>query len=363
MVSSLRNLRDRGDFDGFPTVYIGGGTPSVLGTRRLRSLLETTAEIVTATGGEPTEWTLELNPEDVDEELIALLRDGPVTRVSLGGQSFDPELRRRIGRRGSARALLRAAELLAAGWTGSWSIDLISGIPRQSADQARADVRRAASFGPQHLSIYALSLEPGTALAEGGELSVDSAEAAAAWCEAAETAREVGYRRYEVSNFARTGYHCRHNSDFWEGKPYVGLGPSAVSTLWGEPPLRRHAPGWGAHQSDELQEEALSAWDLAVEYLMLRLRTVTGLDLDQFRRIFGSHLAEGISRAASSSESAGLLRFTPSAPIPGTQTRLAPTEEGFMFLDAVLRQLVSGLPKPAKQFDMRLSIDTTLSKW
>ncbi len=359
--------REAGRVDSIPTVYFGGGTPSVLGARELDALVNATAAAVDACGSAPLEWTVELNPEDVDTELINRLKTSPVNRLSLGVQSFNFQLRRLIGRGGSARAPQRAAELIAERWPRRWSIDLISGVPGQSEAVAVSDVRTAASLGPEHLSIYPLSIEPGTPLAgraaalRGGSMPAGGSssdreddEGFVSWLKSIAAARNAGYERYEVSNFALPGFSCLHNCRFWAGKPYIGIGPSAVSTLWGPPPYRVQAPPWGkpsmtaptpfmkvggGSSRPPSGAERLASEELWLEYLMLRLRTVSGLDLGEFRRVFDLDISRAIPELLASLEERALIH--PVSMSGGKRIQLS--DRGFIYLDAVLREVVSAL--------------------
>lgn len=341
-IEELRRFRELYGYYRVKTVYIGGGTPSVLGPRRLARLFRGLADALPGSPG-LEECSLELNPEDVSRELLDSLRDSPVTRLSLGVQSLNETTLRTIGRRGAAgaagaaEAARSALETLRGGWPGVLSADLIAGVPGRSPKEAREDVQSLAAAGVDHLSIYALTLEPGTALyrrlrprdgATGG------------WLAALEEAQARGYRRYEVSNLARPGAECRHNQRFWEGRPYIGLGPAAVSTVWNSrvdtsPGALRWTRG---HREGEITgEERLGYSELLLEYLMLRLRTREGLDLQDFAGIFGCSARGELEAAAGRVLAEGLLRREDGA------MRLRASDRGYRYLDGVLRELSGGL--------------------
>ncbi|MFP4483677.1 MAG: coproporphyrinogen-III oxidase family protein [Spirochaetota bacterium] len=384
------------------TVYLGGGTPSALGPRRLEELLVLLEAAIVRTAGGSTagrtggcsagsgvrEWTVEVNPEDLTEDLISMLRSSPVTRLSLGVQSLDPVIRKRIGRRGGAASTLRALQLLERLWPHGSSVDLISGVPGQGRDSAEEDVRIVAGHGIGHLSIYALSVEPDTEIARRfGGVWPDRADATAtgAWSAAIDRARAAGFDRYEVSNFALPGERCLHNQRFWEAKPYVGLGPSAVSTFWldhagqlppeaaAAPSTRGSAGGRAAVRAREGRpravrrrrgEERRSEWELLgvrelfLEYLMLRLRTSDGLSVSALARSFGidpdSLFPDSLESLQALQERGFLRLLRGGGERCGRTERIVPTERGFRFLDGVIAEVVEALEG---------QLDTAMGKW
>ncbi|MBI5905177.1 MAG: radical SAM family heme chaperone HemW [Deltaproteobacteria bacterium] len=211
------------------TVYFGGGTPTVLGASRLVALLSAIRRRLPLADG--SEITVEANPGTVTGDDFLRLRDGGFTRVSLGVQSFRPATLSALGRIHSVddvRAAYRDARR--AGFS-SVGIDLIFGNPGQSQDDWQADLDRAVTFLPDHISAYALAPEPGTPIHGSiarGEIALPDDDAVARMYEAArETFSATGYRHYEISNFSRPGKECRHNMKYWRREGYLGLGPSA----------------------------------------------------------------------------------------------------------------------------------------
>lgn len=217
--------------DDVPTLYFGGGTPTILGDELVRLVrgLRDVASI-----RPDAEITVETNPDTTDSTLIEALVAAGVNRFSLGVQSLDDDVLRTLGRRHTAADALAAARVLAR--TGqAYSVDLICGVPGQSAASWRATVLSALGAGAGHMSVYPLSVEEGTPLAEqvdaGAIPEPDPDEAAAMMLTAQRMLREVGLERYEVANYARLGEQSRHNSSYWTGGAYLGLGPSAASML------------------------------------------------------------------------------------------------------------------------------------
>lgn len=225
------------------SVYVGGGTPSLLGEERLERLLEALEPLLTP----HAEVSVETNPEDVTPSYAAWAA-GRKLRISLGVQSFTPRLRAALGRRSQADPAAAVAALRAAG-VRNIGVDLIFGIPGQSAGDLEDDLVEVARLRPEHVSWYELSAPSATTLGRrisAGSLALPDEDAQAElYRHAVRGLERLGYRWYEVSNFALPGRRCRHNSAVWRGEPYLGLGPSAVSTLGGE--RRRNAPDLAAY--------------------------------------------------------------------------------------------------------------------
>lgn len=217
-----------GELSEVETIYVGGGTPSLLGGRlvglvdRVRSYCE------------PVEFTCEANPESFTLDLAQALRAAGVTRISLGVQSLNASELKAIGRIHSAeQAMLAVAQAKAAGF--STSCDVMCGLPGQTLDTFAETLRSLVTLNPDHVSVYPLQLEEGTPLArmeEAGEMEVPDEDFQAQCMDlAAEVLEEAGYERYEVASYAKPGHRCRHNIAYWTGKPYLGLGRSAASML------------------------------------------------------------------------------------------------------------------------------------
>lgn len=217
-----------GELSAVETVYVGGGTPSLLGVR-LVGLVDYVHAYC-----EPVEFTCEANPESFTLDLAQALRAAGVTRISLGVQSLNASELKAIGRIHSAeQAMLAVAQAKAAGF--STSCDVMCGLPGQTLDTFAETLRSLVTLNPDHVSVYPLQLEEGTPLArmeEAGEMEVPDEDFQAQCMDlAAEVLEEAGYERYEVASYAKPGHRCRHNIAYWTGKPYLGLGRSAASML------------------------------------------------------------------------------------------------------------------------------------
>ncbi len=277
----------------FDTVYLGGGTPSLLGEVGLVALLGWIAGRFPGSGA--LETTVEVNPEHASDRLFAALVDAGASRVSLGLQTFDPAGLRELGRVHMPAA---AAEALAAARARGLAVsaDLIVGWRGQDEASLRADVAQILDAGAGHVSIYALTIEAGTAwprLVRRGLRVLPDADHQAAMLAVAEEALVAGgLQHYEVASYAAAGAEARHNLLYWTWADYVGLGPSAHSARFapGGAVRRRGNPrglaAWAAAEPPE--EEALGAREAAVEGLWVGLRRLAGVDVDAYLRRFAA---------------------------------------------------------------------------
>lgn len=263
----------RSEVGEFRTVYVGGGTPSTISPELLAPFL------ALASG----ERTVEVNPEDVTPDYAARLRDAGANRVSMGVQSLvDSELRA-IGRRHSAAKAVGAYRTLRDNGFDNISLDLIYGLPGQTFRSWRYSLRALLDLEPQHLSAYLLSYEPGTLLhtrLSAGKIT----EAADSLVERmydllCSEAAVAGYDHYEISNFARPGFHARHNSSYWDMTPYLGLGPGAHSF---DGTVRRANPAdlrsYMAHPDCVFELECENANEKHNDLVITALRTACGID-------------------------------------------------------------------------------------
>jgi oxygen-independent coproporphyrinogen-3 oxidase len=265
------------------TVFVGGGTPTYTEPEALRRIL--------AALPEARELTVEANPETVTPALAELLRDGGVSRVSLGAQSFKPELLEVLERVASPDDVRRAVDTLRDARFDNISLDLVYGIPGESAADLEADIADALSLEPEHLSCYELEAKPGTRFTHvhGAELA-RQAEAMEWYAErVVEVLTGEGYRWYETANFCRPDHgrdlRAQHNLAIWRGADYLGVGVGAVSTLGDErrrnlPSIGRYVASLGAGHDPPRDVERLEAETRAVERLMLGLRLDEPLAID-----------------------------------------------------------------------------------
>lgn len=275
------------------TIFFGGGTPTFLNGEQLVRLLGVLREHFAILPD--AEISSEANPGSSDAEKFAAMRAAGFNRLSVGVQAFDDTLLTALDRFHTAgeaeRALTMARE---AGFT-NLSLDLMFGLPKQNLPLWQATLERALALGTEHLSLYALTLEPGTRferLYAGGKLDLpDEDDELAMYEQAITTLTAAGYEHYEVSNFARPGYRCRHNLTYWHNEEYLGFGPGAVSYLDGVRWKRERLPIRYVQKVDAVEDltvesERLDADGTLGETMMLGLRLREGLPLQRLRDRF-----------------------------------------------------------------------------
>lgn len=321
------------------TLYIGGGTPSLMPDEEFRRLAGGLKDLL----GETEEFTIEVNPDDVTSRTSAVWRDCGVDRVSMGVQSLvDSELMA-IGRRHDAASAEEAFHVLR-GDFDNISLDLMFGLPGQTLDSLRMSVDGVVDMNPEHISVYSLMYEERTALTrmrDSGKVAEqpeDDSIEMFRWLSS--RLGEVGYDQYEISNYARDGFRSRHNSLYWNGRPYLGLGPGAHSydgvrtRMANLPDLRAYLSFWLEKKGDPpVSTECLGDDELREEMIMTRLRTREGLPLDCFEAAFGYGALQSLMIAAASWLEGGFLLLTENP------RRLTLTSRGIMISDEIMASL------------------------
>jgi oxygen-independent coproporphyrinogen III oxidase len=319
------------------TIYLGGGTPSILHTTELLGIFEKLGAHYRYDAD--TEITLEANPDDLTYEKLLSLLQTPVNRLSIGIQSFhypDLEYMNRI--HSPVQALQAIANAQKCGF-GNLTIDLIYGTPTMSDRQWEDNILKVIEMEIPHISAYALTVEPKTALdvfiRRGKATPVDEAQSARQFEMLMTLMEKYGYQHYEISNFARPGHLSRHNLSYWTGKPYLGLGPSAHS-------YRGRQRWWNiANTSKYIQSvrehiipaetEILTPAQQYDEYLMTTLRTMWGCGLAKVERLWGRERMELLRRQAQKFMEQGLMQET------GGHLMLTP--RGRLFADGIAAEL------------------------
>lgn len=267
------------------TVYVGGGTPTLLGERTLGELVDWIRTLLPAGGAE--EWSVEANPGSASPEKLRLLREAGVNRLSIGAQAFDDPRLRILGRRHTARAVPEAFAAARAAGFANVGLDLIAGGPGCGPTAWRHSLERAVALAPDHVSVYALTVEEGTALARAVSMRATRISEAAVLGrlhEAQALLEAAGLERYEISNYARPGRACLHNLACWRGERYLGLGPAAASHAglrrWtNAPDVREYVERLEAGREPRRESEELSLSTKAVERVVFGLRMAEGVDL------------------------------------------------------------------------------------
>jgi oxygen-independent coproporphyrinogen-3 oxidase len=299
------------------TFFLGGGTPNAYDARSIATLVTRLHEHFACSGAsEPRETTIECNPELVGEEDFTIYREAGINRVSIGVQSFEPGEIATLGRKHTPEMV---RDVLARGRDArleSLSLDLIFGVPGQTAASWRRTLDTAVALGVDHISTYGLTVEEGTPYAQwqAREPSAffDDTHEAELYAMAIETLAAAGFEHYEISNFARPGHRCRHNENYWANGDYAGLGVGAASYLGGVRAVHTRS-------LDEYIEAALSGIPIpseterleggkqAGEAIMLALRTSQGVRLDNFKNRYGIDLLKHYAPVVGRFTEAGLL--------------------------------------------------------
>jgi oxygen-independent coproporphyrinogen III oxidase len=280
----------------FQTLYLGGGTPSLLGSKCLENLTDGLKQILDLS--DLSEASMEANPESVDRSLLESARKSGINRISIGVQSLSDLELSRVGRIHSAFQAISALELVNKVGFNNISADVILGLPGQTWQSLMITLETLMALDIQHLSIYCLSIEPHTPLALKPLPEIPSEDGQAELFENAVSLMEKrGFIHYEISNFAFNGNECLHNLNYWRGGEYLGLGPAAASHLKGK--RFKNKANLDSYlidpigQIDELEE--LSPEDKAAEESILRLRLLQeGLDIDELGSRYGIQTIEGI---------------------------------------------------------------------
>lgn len=323
------------------TIYIGGGTPSQLSVDELRHIFDTIYQHYHIA---PTaEITIEANPDDLTEAYVRAMRQHlPVNRISMGLQTFDDGLLHLLNRRHTAQEAEQAVHRLIDYGYDNLSIDLIYGLPNQTLADWQADVKRALALPIQHLSAYALIYEPGTPLMRMKEKGLvqeaDDALSLSMFQHLIAATAEAGLQQYEISNFARLNYHSRHNSTYWQGQPYLACGPSAhgydgVRRYYNTPRLASYIKARGDVEGAGLQRiEVLTKDERYNDFVLTRLRTMAGLDIEALTATFGTEYQAYLLQEALPHLQRGYLVQE------GATLRF--TREGIFLSDAIMADLM-----------------------
>lgn len=297
----LRKNELQGQF--VETIYFGGGTPSLLKHYEIQSILEAINRHYRVVAN--PEITLEANPDDLTEEVILQLSESAVNRLSIGIQSFYEDDLKSMNRAHNAEEA-KTCLTLATQYFDNITIDLIYGIPNMSLKKWDENLKIAFDFGVNHISSYALTVEPNTALdnfiKKGKYPPIDEDLALQHFNHLVKKTEEQGFVQYEISNFGKPGYFSQHNTSYWQGKPYLGIGPSAHSfngeqRSWN---VRNNSIYINSLSYDNLplETETLSTKDKYNEYVMTGLRTIWGVSFDKILNDFGESFLKHIKKSS-----------------------------------------------------------------
>ena len=324
---------ERSTFEPIDTIYFGGGTPSALAAEDIGRILAAARENLSVCDDA---WVFfEANPEDVTPESVRAWQDLGVRFLSLGIQSFDADALKFLGRRHTPEEARRSIEIARAAGFDTISIDLIYGLPDQPFDIWKRTLEQAVELQPDHLSCYQLTIHEGTPfgsrMTRGKLTELPNEDQGDLFLFTHSFLRNAGYPGYEVSNFARSHEHrSRHNQKYWHHVPYLGVGPSAHSFAgkrrwWNERKLGPYERRIEAGEKPIEESEDLTRSDLALEALMLGLRTTDGVDSISFRERYGVDLLKSNEPLAERLVTEGLLKLEGNVLVP-TLAGLAVTD-------------------------------------
>lgn len=319
------------------TIYLGGGTPSALEAKELHRLFDLIGSTATA-----TEITLEANPDDLTEEYVQALRSLPINRISIGIQSFHDRTLRLVGRRHTAEQAIEAVRRCQRAGLTNISIDLIYGMPGESLDDWAYSLQQAIALEVPHLSAYHLTYEEDTRLwlmkEQGKVTPIDEEQSIEAFEMLHHRLLTAGYEHYEISNFALPGCHSRHNSSYWKGIPYLGIGPGAHSydgncRRWNLSNVTEYI---STPDGDDVPHEVeqLTTEERYDERIITELRTAQGIDLTRLLTDFGpAYHQHCLQSAATYIERKQLIRTA--------DEHLRLTPESIFISDAIMRDLMA----------------------
>lgn len=326
------------------TVFIGGGTPTVVKPAWIVELLTECRTNVRFS--EKPEITLEANPGTVTREALALYRQAGVNRISFGLQSVHERELKLLGRIHSYEDFLASFEMAREAGFTNINVDFMTALPGQTVESCRQTLRQAAELGPEHISVYGLMIEEGTPFYERYREDLNRRERGLApkllpteeaeWAMYEDTARilgQYGYRRYEISNYAREGFQCRHNEGYWTGAEYAGFGLGAASYLEGCR-FRKTSklPAYLKGDFKAREMERLSKEDQMAEFMILGLRRMEGIRISEFERRFEQTFPSGYMEIAEHFAEEGLLQMD--------KDRIFFTERGIYLSNRVLAEFL-----------------------
>lgn len=322
------------------TIYIGGGTPSLLTSDEINALINCALETFPHIDIQDMEITMEANPNDLIDNYLQTLSTTAINRLSIGCQSFDDNTLRIINRRHTANEAKEAIANARKYGFNNISVDLIYGLPSQTIDSWKDDVAEAISLHPNHISAYCLELHEGSLLtkkiAKGELTAMDESDCLTCFKHLREATSSKGYEHYEISNFALPGFRSRHNSSYWHNIPYIGVGPAAhsyngESRQWNVSHLPKYLKAISENRLDA-EIENLSVSEKYNDYILTALRTSDGIDFQYISNTFGIDFAKSAKEIASSQEKEDNVK------IIGEKCHL--TEKGIFISDSIFTEFI-----------------------
>ncbi len=340
------------DIKQYKTVYIGGGTPSLLSTAQLKNLVTGILNSVPCKN-ENIEFTVEVNPENVSEDFLKTAQESGVTRISMGIQSFNDKVLNLVHRGCSGKQVENALKLISLCWKGKFSVDLIAGLPGSTYRSFAGDIERACSCGADHISLYTLTVTENTPLAmniDEGKIKWNPEKADKMWLSGRKILEEKGFCQYEVSNFCRPGFESIHNSTYWKLQDYLGCGAGASGTLYGKkirwtdtlsiPEYERFFNCVTINKIDEEKfprlVEKLDDETLKFEFVMMGMRMVNGICREEYIERFGEDFSEKFKTVFEKWHKNKLAAIY----VKGDKSFYTLGKKGILFLNAFLEEIL-----------------------
>ena len=322
------------------TIYIGGGTPSLLTSSEINVLINCALETFPHVDTGKMEITMEANPNDLSDSYLKELSGTAINRLSIGCQSFNDTTLKIINRRHNAEEAKNAIANARKYGFNNISIDLIYGLPSQTIDSWKDDVATAIALKPNHISAYCLELHEGSLLtkkiAKGELTEMDEADCLTCFKHLREATSAFGYEHYEISNFAQKGFRSRHNSSYWHDIPYIGIGPAAhsydgVCRQWNVSHLPKYLKAISENRLDT-EIETLSVTEKYNDYILTALRTSDGIDFQYISNKFGTRFSDLAKEVADKQQKEDNVE------IIGEKCHL--TEKGIFISDSIFTEFI-----------------------
>lgn len=331
------------------TIYIGGGTPSLLSPEKINYLFESINFYSFDKKKSSSEITLEVNPDNLTEDYLIKLNNTPVNRLSCGIQSLNQKSLEFVGRRADRKTNIKALDLISSFWKKEYSFDLICGLPYETKESFFDGLKSIISYNPNHISMYSLTLEDETPLGKyyiSHEYDYDFADKL--WLKAKSFLEKEGYLQYEVSNFAKQGYESKHNLVYWNHKDYIGCGVAATGTLYSKKGegvritntknIKKYIDFWTSDNIFDFSLFDIEYIDLKssiFEFFMMGLRKLSGISSNEFTASFNYKLPSSFVDLILLWQKKNLAIIQKE----NGDTRYKLTKEGILYLNTFLEKL------------------------
>ena len=352
----LNEYKIDGVLNKLQSVYIGGGTPSLLTKNQINKLNDFFLSNNVFT--DDFEFTIEVNPDDVSENFIESINQTLINRISCGLQSMNDDVLQFAKRRGSVSDNICALELLKSQWKKNFSVDLICGLPGESEKSFFFGLNSILKYEPNHISMYSLTIEDSTPLGKifnSGKIEYDFDFADNLWLKAKDFLEKNGYDQYEVSNFSKKGFESKHNLSYWNHQSYLGVGSGATGTVYNDDGsgirwtntqnIERYINFWqeksnsfNIEKNDDIQElEQIDVETSKIEFFLMGLRKLSGITTKEFENIFHKPIDDKIIKVFKKWEQKKLCKIQNEY---NDSVRYSLGKNGILFLNAFLEEIV-----------------------